>query len=105
MSKLVDNFTKLGNGATLTNKALAAFAITTGVTMTAVNTAFRNLTIKQSMSEAVNGAIQAASSGIATLTSMFANTRFSFNQHIAVPHFTLIGSFDAEKGRVPAIMA
>lgn len=34
---------------------------------------------------------------------MFQSVRFSFNQHIALPHFSMYGSFDAQTGAVPSV--
>lgn len=47
--------------------------------------------------------ISAAQTSIATLQKMFASTQFHFNQHIAVPHFSMSGIFDAKTGSVPTI--
>lgn len=37
------------------------------------------------------------------LQNMFASTRFSFNQSIRLPHFSMAGSFDAKSGKVPSV--
>ena len=37
------------------------------------------------------------------LQKMFANTKFSFNQSIALPHFTMTGNFDPKTGSVPTV--
>lgn len=44
-----------------------------------------------------------AQSSLSQLQSLFASTRFSFNQSIALPHFSMSGSFDAKSGAVPSV--
>lgn len=43
------------------------------------------------------------SSQIASLKAKFSNTSFRFNHHIAIPHFSMSGSFDAKSGKVPSV--
>jgi uncharacterized protein YukE len=40
---------------------------------------------------------------IGKIKSAFSNTKFSFNQHVAVPHFSMHGKFDAKSGTVPTV--
>lgn len=40
---------------------------------------------------------------IEELKDLFENTKFSFNQHIALPHFYMTGSFNAQTGTVPSV--
>lgn len=37
------------------------------------------------------------------IKSMFANTKLSFNQSIALPHFYMVGSFNAKTGQTPSV--
>lgn len=62
---------------------------------------FSNMNLAGRMQSAISGAISAASAGINTLHAMFSSTHFSFQQHIAVPHFHMYGSFSAKT--VPSI--
>lgn len=55
------------------------------------------------MASAMAEAVSAAQAGINQLKSMFSGTTFSFSQHIAVPHFSMSGKFNAETGSVPTV--
>lgn len=37
------------------------------------------------------------------IQQQFANTKLAFNQHIALPHFSMSGSFNAETGQTPSV--
>lgn len=69
-----------------------------------VSSAFRGVNLAASMKTAMAGAIQSAQAGINQLRGMFANTRFNFNQKIAVPHFTMSGEFNAQTKATPTIV-
>lgn len=45
----------------------------------------------------------AAKAGIVSLQAMFAATKFSFSQSIALPHFSMSGSFNAQTRSVPYV--
>lgn len=85
-------------GASMTNLDKATRKATTDMA-----NSFKAMNLAAGMRSAMNGAVQSAAAGINQLRSMFANTRFSFNQHIAVPHFTMSGNFNAQTKAVPAI--
>ena len=55
------------------------------------------------MQTQMSNAISVVSNGISQLQSMFSSTRFSFNQSIALPHFSMSGTFDAQSGSVPTV--
>ena len=95
--------TTLGTNADSTKGKMSAFGSTSKSAISGIATALNSANLAGSMSTAINGAITAASNGIATLQSMFANTQFSFYQHIAVPHFSLSGNFNAQNHEVPTI--
>lgn len=44
-----------------------------------------------------------AATQLAALQAQFANTRFTLNHNIALPHFALNGSFDAKANKVPSV--
>lgn len=48
----------------------------------------------------VENTIQAS---LLRIRTMFKNTKLEFNQKIAVPHFSMSGSFDAQTGSVPSV--
>ncbi len=68
---------------------------------TDVDTSFGKMveTISVKMDEAV-AAVEAA---ISTIEQRFASATLAFNQHIALPHFSMYGSFDAQSGSVPSV--
>ena len=96
-------FTTLGTNTDSAKNKMSSFGTTGKSSISGISTALSSANLAGSMSNAINGAINAANSGIATLQSMFANTHFSFNQHIAVPHFSMSGSFNAKSHEVPTI--
>ena len=96
-------FTALTVAALASTKQVTSFGTTTKATMATASNSIRYANLAGSMSAAVNGAYYAAAGGLASLRSLFANTGFSFNQHIAVPHFSMNGQFDAQAGTVPVI--
>ena len=55
------------------------------------------------MQTQMSNAISVVSDGISQLQSMFSSTKFSFNQSIALPHFSMSGSFDAQTQTVPTV--
>lgn len=103
INTLSTGFKTLGTQTVEAAKQVKTFETSSKTSMNAVRAAFNVSSIAQSMRSAMNSAYSAASSGISSLRSLFANTRLSFYQHIAVPHFFMSGSFDAQTGNVPAI--
>lgn len=103
LNTLSSAMTTLKTNTDSAKSKMEAFGTTGKAAISGIGTAISNANIAGSMSSAISNAISTASSGIATLKSMFANTQFSFHQHIAVPHFSLHGNFDAKNNRVPTV--
>lgn len=82
---------------------MSSFVTTARTTATQVSNSFRSLNLASGIRSAMSSALSAARSGISSLKSAFSNTRFSFYQHIRVPHFSMSGSFNAETGAVPKV--
>ena len=62
--------------------------------------------VSHGLDSIVNSArgIPEATNSIRELSRAFATTRFQFNQgHIALPHFTMVGDFNAQTRRVPQV--
>lgn len=62
--------------------------------------------VSRGLDAIVNSArgIPDATASIRELSRAFATTRFQFNQgHIALPHFTMVGDFNAQTRRVPQV--
>lgn len=51
----------------------------------------------------VKSSVAEVEAEIKKLQQTFANTKFEFNQHIALPHFSMSGKFDAQSGSVPSV--
>lgn len=100
---LTTSIVALKPAATNASTEMTKFGKTGKEAINGVASAIRIADLAGSMSSAISGAISSASSGIATLKSMFANTSFRFNQYIPTPHFTLHGEFDAKNKRVPTV--
>ena len=103
VQRLTSEFRNLQTGVTSAAQSMTQFGTSSTTALNAVGNAFRSLNLAAAMSTAINGAISVASAGISRLRSMFASTHFSFSQHIAVPHFSMAGSFNAQTGSVPTI--
>lgn len=65
--------------------------------------AFQSMDIAGAMNTQMASAYTTASNWISQLQALFANTRFSFNQSLALPHFSMSGTFNAETGSVPSV--
>lgn len=74
-------------------------AIETG--MSSVETAFS--TMESNISSSMSAASSEVSSAISEIEDAFSNADLSFPQHIALPHFSMSGKFDAESGSVPTV--
>lgn len=96
-------FQKLGVQAVATTKQVSTFSTGFKTGMIACAKSLSTANLAGAMNTAMSGAIRSASSGIATLKGMFSRTSFSFNHHIAVPHFSMSGKFDAQTGSVPTV--
>ena len=103
MKMLSDSFRTLGTNTQASTKTVQMFGTTAKTQFAQVKTAANFTSIATSMRSAMNSTYSAASSGVSRLRSLFSNTRFSFYQHIAVPHFSMYGSFNAQNGTVPSI--
>lgn len=103
INTLATGFKMLGKETTDTAKNVKQFETSAKTSMAGVRAAFNVSSVASSMRSAMSSAYSAASSGISSLRSLFANTHFSFYQHIAVPHFSMSGGFNATTGTVPVV--
>lgn len=103
VTTLTTSMTALGTTAGLTTAKMTLFGNSSKMTIQSLGRAFANANLAGSMQSAINGAISVASSGIYRLKSMFWSTSFSFEHYIAMPHFSMSGSFDAKTGSVPSV--
>lgn len=103
IQNLGKSFTPLNTAVKAAQTVFTAFGTNATATTQRISASFRAMNLAAGMSNAMNAAIATARSGLATLQSMFASTTFSLNQSIALPHFSLSGTFSAENGTVPTV--
>lgn len=90
-TKVESSFNKMGS--TVTSKL--------GTMDSTVNSKFSSMSNK--MQSEIQKAESSVNSSIDRMQSAFRNARFEFNQHIALPHFSMSGSFNAQTGAVPSV--
>lgn len=100
---LTTSMTSLTTATKTSTTTMTAFGTSMSAAMLMASVSIRTANLAGSMSSAINSAYWVAAAGINNLRSLFSGTRFSFNQHIAVPHFSMAGAFDAQTGTVPSI--
>ena len=66
-----------------------------------VDTSFSSMVT--TISTKMNEAVTAVETAIASIESKFANAHLSFSQQIALPRFSMSGSFNAQSGSVPSV--
>lgn len=87
------------NNLGITDVGQFVSAIETGVS--SVQTSFS--TMESEISTSMSNASTEVSTAISEIESAFSNAELSFQQHIALPHFSMSGKFDAETGSVPSV--
>jgi len=100
---LTTAFVNLTKEAGNTTKAFQTMTTNTKSAMTTIATCMRTTDLAGSMKTALDGASRALASGLSSLQAQFSRTKFSFKQHIDVPHFSMSGKFDAKTGSVPTV--
>ena len=94
-------FSGVNTSAQTATRSISTFGTNTKSTMSAAASAISGAKLGSSMATAIGEACSEAQSGLNRLESMFDNTYLSFEQHIAVPHFYMGGSFNAQTGSTP----
>lgn len=101
IKSLTSAFGGVNSASQNATKAIGVFGTNTRSTMTAAASSIRSAKLGSTMTSEIGEACSAAQTGLNRLEAMFANTDLSFEQHIAVPHFSMYGSFDAASGSTP----
>ena len=101
IKSLTSAFSGVNSASNNASKSIGAFGNNTRTTMTAAASSIRSAKLGSTMTSEIGEACSAAQTGLNRLEAMFANTDLSFEQHIAVPHFSMYGSFDAASGSTP----
>ena len=89
-----------------TSTASSAFSQLTNAATQGCNSilsAFQSMDIAGAMNTQMASAYTTAYNWISQLQALFSNTRFSFNQSLALPHFSMSGTFNAQSGTVPTV--
>lgn len=94
-------FSGVNTAAQTSSRSISAFGTNAKSTMTAAASAISGAKLGSSMASAIGEACDEAQAGLNRLESMFDSVYLSFEQHIAVPHFSLNGSFNAQTGSTP----
>ena len=94
-------FSGVNTAAQTATRSISTFGTNTKSTMSAAASAISGAKLGASMATAIGDACSEAQSGLNRLESMFDSVYLSFEQHIAVPHFSLNGSFNAQTGSTP----
>jgi len=103
INQLGTSLGKLTTSARNVSSNFKSFSTSIKSTMTTAGTAIKNADLNSKMRSMMTKVISTAKSQIQTLQAAFSNTKFSFNQHIALPHFSMSGKFDAKTGAVPTV--
>jgi len=103
MSNLAKSVTKLGSASKTASKSMTTFGTSVKTSMTKASSAISGAKLDTSMKSMMNKVQSTANSSINSLKNTFSNTKFSFNHHIAVPHFSMSGSFNAKTKSVPSV--
>ena len=93
----------IGISATASAKGMTVFSSASAKSVAQIGASFSKLNFSKDMNREMTQTIASARAGINTLKSMFSGTRFSFYQHIDVPHFSMSGSFNAQTGSTPTV--
>lgn len=96
-SAITDFNTNMSSASTKLNATMAQM---TSSINTMANNSKASLTI---FVNNVKSSFDQVRAEIKALQDTFSNTKFSFNQHIALPHFYMSGSFNAQTGSVPSV--
>jgi TP901 family phage tail tape measure protein len=94
-------FSGVNTAAQTATRSISTFGTNTKSTMSAAASAISGAKLGSSMATAIGDACSEAQNGLNRLESMFDSVYLSFEQHIAVPHFSLNGSFNAQTGSTP----
>lgn len=94
-------FSGVNTAAQTATRSISTFGTNTKTTMSAAASAISGAKLGSSMATAIGDACSEAQNGLNRLESMFDSVYLSFEQHIAVPHFYMGGSFNAQTGSTP----
>ena len=103
INQLGTSLGKLTTSSKNVSASFKTFSSSIKSTMTSAGSAIKNADLNGKMRTMMTKVVSTAKEQIRTLQAAFSNTTFSFNQHIALPHFAMSGKFDAKTGSVPTV--
>ena len=103
ISTMAKGLAQIGSASMSAVTSINLFGSSVKTAMSQATMAFKQMKIGDEMKRNMNTAVSAAQTGLASIRSAFSNTKLSFEQHIKVPHWSMSGSFNAEKGTVPTV--
>lgn len=98
---LSDAVINLVNSTSAVDLGASLAAVAAGIT--SINTAATGLELASRFQKEFDNALKTVQTGLANLQKAFSSVKFSMNTHIAVPHFSMAGKFDAQSGSVPTV--
>ena len=93
---------KMLSTATATFPAITALAVTNGAAMTLAWKASLDL-MQGETAKAMQKMQKSVEKGVTGIARTFKNTKLEFGRSIALPHFSMSGSFNAQTGSVPSV--
>ena len=103
MNNLAKSVTKLGTAGKTTTKSMNTLGTTVKKGMTTASNAIKGAKLDNAMKTMMDKTQKTAKSSIDSLKRTFSGTTFSFHKHIAVPHFSMTGSFNAKTNSTPTV--
>ena len=103
VNTLAEAFPTLVDNVNSAKSAITDFKSTAMSSFNSVSASFSAMNLGGQMSSMMSSAYSSASSSLDSLKSLFSRTELSFNQNIKLPHFVMVGKFDAETRSVPKV--
>lgn len=103
VDKLTTSLKNLGDSADTASGKFSSLKTDGTNSIDGIKKSWDNLGLADKMSSAMSSAYARANAGIADIKALFSKTKFSFNQYIATPHFSMSGKFDLKTLSVPII--
>ena len=103
ITTLSSGMKQLGTVSTSVTKSVSTMGTGTTKSLTQMQSAFSKVNLAKGLKTAMDNAAKTADTEIGSLKKKFSDTQFSFKQHIAVPHFSMSGKFDAKSGSTPKV--
>lgn len=94
---------KMSTATAGATKGVTMWGTSTKKTLTMIQSAFKALDLSSGIKTAISKASSTATTELGSLQRKFSSTKFSFYQHIKVPHFSMSGNFNAKTKSTPTV--